>query len=78
MAPVPFLIAFAMTGGQVTFAGAVSTPTVPDVPVVTSSSSRTTTPATAQLGRFDDPPRVVTIQPLGEADDRSEIVVKYL
>ncbi len=78
MAPVPFLIAFAMAGGQVTFAGAVATPTVANVPVVTPSSNRSTTPATAQIGRFDDPPRVVTIQSLGEADDRSEIVVKYL
>ncbi|MGN6191230.1 MAG: hypothetical protein ACTHM4_03685 [Rhodanobacteraceae bacterium] len=78
MAPVPFLIAFAVAGGHVTFAGTVATPTAPNVPMVTPSSSRSTAPAAAQIGRFDDPPRVVTIQSLGDADGRSEIVVKYL
>jgi hypothetical protein len=80
MAPVPFLIAFAVAGagGHVTFAGTVATPTAANVPMVTPSSSRSTAPAAAQIGRFDDPPRVVTIQSLGDADGRSEMVVKYL
>jgi hypothetical protein len=78
MAPVPFLIAFAVAGGHVTFAGAVATPTAATVPVVTQPSSQSTSPAVAQLGRFDDPPRVVSIQPLDSAEGRSEIVVKYL
>ena len=77
MAPVPFLIAFAVAGGHVTFAGAVATPTAATVPVVTQPSSQSTSPAVAQLGRFDDPPRVVSIQPLDSAEGRSEIVVKY-
>jgi hypothetical protein len=78
MAPVPFLIAFAVAGGHVTFAGAVATPTAATVPMVTQPSSQSTSPAVAQLGRFDDPPRVVSIQPLDSAEGRSEIVVKYL
>ena len=82
MAPVPFLIAFAVAvasaGGHVTFAGTVATPTAANVPMVTPSSSRSTAPAAVQIGRFNDPPRVVTIQSLGDANDRSEIVVKYL
>ena len=78
MAPVPFLIAFAVAGGHVTFAGAVATPTGANVPMVSVPSSRSTAPAAAQIGRFDDPPRIVTIQSLDNADDRSEIVVKYL
>jgi hypothetical protein len=77
MAPVPFLIAFAVAGGHVTFAGAVATPTAANVPAVTLPSSRSTAPAAAQIGRFDDPPRVVTIQSLDDADNRREIVVKY-
>ena len=77
MAPVPFLIAFAVAGGHVTFAGAVATPTAATVPMVTQPSSQSTSPAVAQLGRFDDPPRVVSIQPLDSAEGRSEIVVKY-
>jgi hypothetical protein len=78
MAPVPFLIAFAVAGGHGTFEGAVATPTAATVPMVTQPSSQSTSPAVAQLGRFDDPPRVVSIQPLDSAEGRSEIVVKYL
>ena len=78
MAPVPFLIAFAVAGGHVTFGGAVATPTAATVPVVTQPSIRSTAPAAAQIGRFDDPPRVVSIQPLDSAENRSEVVVKYL
>lgn len=78
MAPVPFLIAFAVAGGHVTFAGAVATPTAVNVPVASQSSNRSTAPASAQIGRFDNPPRMVSIQPLGNADERSELVVTYL
>lgn len=78
MAPVPFLIAFAVAGGHVTFAGAVATPTAASAPVITQPSSQPTSTVVTQLGRFDDPPRVVSIQPLDSAEDRSEIVVKYL
>ena len=77
MALVPLLIAFAVAGGHVTFGGAVATPTAATVSVVTQPS-RSTAPAAAQIGRFDDPPRVVSIQPLDSAESRSEIVVKYL
>jgi hypothetical protein len=77
MAPVPFLIAFAVAGGHVTFAGAVATPTVANVPLATPSSP-STAPASAQIGRFDGPPRVVSIQALGNGDSRSEVVVTYL
>ena len=78
MAPVPFLIAFAVAGGQVTFAGAVATPTVAEVSAVTPVSSPSAAPSGVQVGRFDSPPRVVSIRTPGNGDNRSEVVVTYL
>lgn len=78
MAPMPFLIAFAVAAGQVTFAGAVATPTATSVPVVEHASNTSAEHIAAQTGRFDGPPRMVSIQPLGDDDTRSEIVVTYL
>ena len=78
MAPVPFLVAFAVAGGHFTFAGAVATPTAINVPIPSPPSSRSTAPASTQIGRFDNPPRVVSVQPLDDAGNRSEVVVTYL
>lgn len=78
MAPVPFLIAFAVAGGHVTFAGTVATPTVAETPTVATTSSASTAPAGVQIGRFDNPPRVVSIRAPDNGDHRSEVVVTYL
>jgi len=42
MTTLSFLIAFAIAGGQVTFAGAVATPTAASVPVVVHASKTAT------------------------------------
>lgn len=78
MAALSFLIAFAVAGGHVTFAGAVATPTAASVPVVEHASRQAAPQVTAQTGRFDGPPRVVSTQPLGQSGDRTEVVVTYL
>lgn len=79
MATLSFLIAFAVAGGQVTFAGAVATPTAASVPVVVRASK---TPAgqqvTALIGRFDDPPRVVSTRPMDSDAERTVVLVTYL
>lgn len=77
MASLPFLIAFAVTGGTVTFAGAVATPTAAGVPNVAGATARATAPLATQLGRFDGPSRVVSLQ-RDSAKGRSELVVTYL
>ncbi|MGN6788528.1 MAG: hypothetical protein ACTHJP_03235 [Rhodanobacteraceae bacterium] len=77
MASLPFLIAFAVTGGTVTFAGAVATPTAASVPDVAGATVRATAPFATQLGRFNGPPRVVSLQ-RDSAEGRSELVVTYL
>ncbi len=78
MAPLTFLVAIAVAGGQVTFAGAVATPTAASVTIAAQPDGRSTVPITAKLGRFDGPPRVVSMQPRDSAEDHSEIVVTYL
>ena len=77
MASLPFLIAFAVTGGTVSFAGAVATPTAASVPEVAGATARATAPIAAQLGRFDGPPRVVSLQ-RDSAEGGGELVVTYL
>jgi len=79
MTTLSFLIAFAIAGGQVTFAGAVATPTAASVPVVVHASKTATgQQVSAQTGRFDDPPRVVSTRPMDSDADRTVVLVTYL
>jgi len=78
MATLSFLIAFAVAGGQVMFAGAVATPTAASVPLVEHPSGESTPYVTARTGRFDDPPRVITTRPMDRDSNRAEVVVTYL
>ena len=60
-----------------TFAGAVATPAAASVPIIEHASDTSAEPVVAQTGRFDGPPRVVSIQPLEDDDTRTEVVVTY-
>ena len=78
MATLPFLIAFAIAGGQIAFTGSVATPTAASVPVIEHPSETSAERITVRIGRFDDPPRVVSTRPMDSDAERTVVVVTYL
>ena len=79
MQPAPLLLAIALAGvsQQITFEGSVLTPTARSVPIATFESPQGNPYQTVVTGRFNDPPRVVTIEPPRQAGSLAEVTVTY-
>jgi|GEM_PF-961899 len=77
-APLLLVIALASASEQITFVGSVVTPTAKSVPVVTSEPRQGTPHQVVVAGRFNDPPRVITVKPPRQAGSPTEVTVTYL
>jgi hypothetical protein len=79
MQSAPLLLAIALAGvsEQITFVGSVVTPTARSAPIATFESPQGVRHQAVVTGRFNDPPRVVTIKPPRQAGSPAEVVVTY-
>lgn len=77
MGALPLLVALAAVGGQLTFFGAITTPTASTDPSVYTATRHAATRA-VKVGRFDGPPRRVRLVPAQPGNAPPEVVVTYL
>lgn len=79
MQPASLLLAIALASvsEQITFVGSVMTPTARSVPVATFESPQGTPHQAVVAGRFNDPPRVVTVKPPRQPGSPTEVTVTY-
>lgn len=80
MQPAPLLLAIALASvdGQITFTGRVMIPTARSVPVATLESPQGIPHQAVIPGRFNDPPRIVTVKPPRQPGSPAEVTVTYL